>query len=297
LSALRRFAKPIGVGLVFAGLLFGAYLFLVTAPRLGTFGFDAFAYWNVDIREPYSIPVGTIGAFNYAPPIAMVADWFSMVDWTTFVFLWTMLLIGTVVWIAGSPTWILVAFSIPFVALELYHGNINILLAAAIVLGFSHPWTWAFVLLTKPSAGLALLWFVVRGEWRSLFIALGTTAAICAVSFVLMPELWSAWINLLVDSLGIPPTSANIQVPLWIRLPIAAVVVIWGARTDRRWTVVVSAMLAMPVFWFATPAILIGIIPEVRARNEARKREAAAAIERETAETADTADAAEAASA
>ncbi len=274
----QRFAKPIAVGLVLAGLLFFAYLFLVTAPHVGTFGFDAYAYWSVSMPDPYTIDVGALGAFNYAPPIAMVADWFSTVDWLTFLFLWTMLLVGTIVWIAGSPTWILVAFAVPFVALELYHGNINILLAAAIVLGFSHPWTWSFVLLTKPSAGLALLWFVVRREWRSLFIALGTTATICLVSYILAPSLWTAWIDLLIGSLGLPPRSSSIQIPLWIRLPIAAVVVIWGARTDRRWTVVVSAMLAMPVFWYATPAILVGVIPDIRAKREARNRDAAEAM-------------------
>ena len=69
--------------------------------------------------------------------------------------------------------------------MELAGGNIHLLLAAAIVLGFRWPWTWSLVLLTKITPGIGLLWFVVRREWRNLTIALGGTAAIVAVSFVL----------------------------------------------------------------------------------------------------------------
>ena len=46
----------------------------------------------------------------------------------------------------------------------------------AIVLGFRWPFTWAFVLLTKVTPGVGLLWFAVRREWRSLAIALGDGA-------------------------------------------------------------------------------------------------------------------------
>ena len=72
--------------------------------------------------------------------------------------------------------------------MELAGGNIHLLLAAAIVLGFRWPWTWAIVLLTKITPGIGLLWFVVRREWRDLAIALGATAAIVAVSFLVWPE-------------------------------------------------------------------------------------------------------------
>ena len=270
MSIARRYARPVGLGLVVAGLLFFAYLFLVTAPMAQTFGYDAFAYWNVTMPDPYAVPVGALGSFNYSPAFALVADWFSAVDWWVFLWFWTMFLVGTVIWVAGSPGWVLVAFALPFVALELYHGNIHILLAAAIVLGFKHPWTWAFVLLTKPTSGIGLLWFVVRREWRPLGIAMGTTLVIAAISFVLAPSAWFDWIDLLVGNVGASPLSSNIAIPLWIRLPVAAALVVWGARTDRRWTVVVSSMLALPVLWFAAPAMLIGVIPDMRRNRRAR---------------------------
>jgi hypothetical protein len=259
-----------------AGWIFLVFVFAVTARETRTFGFDAFAYWNVSMPEPYANPVGALGSYNYSPAFAQVADWFSLLDWWVFLYFWTLLLVGSVIWLAGSPTWVAVGFAIPFVALELYHGNIHILLAVAIVLGFSHPWTWSFVLLTKPSAGIGLLWFAVRGEWRALGVALGTTLAIAAVSFVVAPQAWFDWIELMLGNVGVPPLSANIRIPLWIRLPAAALLVVWGARTDRRWTVVVSSMLALPVLWFAAPAMLVGVLPDMRAHLRRRAELAAA---------------------
>lgn len=263
---LRRYAHPVALGLVVAGWLFLGFVFLHLAPARQSMGYDAFAYWNVSMPNPYTVGVGGLGAFNYAPPVAMIADWFGALEWWVFLWVWTLLLVGTVVWIAGSSGWVLVAFAIPFVTLELYHGNIHILLAAAIVLGFRHPWTWSFVLLTKPTAGVGLLWFAVRREWRQLGTALGATVAICALSFVLAPSLWRDYVEFMVVNSGNMPNTVNINVPLWLRLVLAAVLVVWGARTDRRWTVVVSAMIAVPVLWIASGAMLVGLIPELRAR-------------------------------
>ena len=265
--AARRVRRPVVLGLVIAGLLFGAYLFAFVAPTVQTFGYDAFAYWNVDLQGPYGVDYGALSSFNYAPPIALIADIFGYVDWPTFIWLWTLLLVGTVVWIAGSPGWVLAAFSFPFVAVELYHGNINILLAAAIVLGFRHPWTWTFVLLTKPTSGVGLLWFAARGEWRSLGTALGVTTVICVVSFLLMPSLWFDYLGAMTDNLSHLPHTVAVPLSLWVRLPAAAVLVIWGARTNRRWTVVVSSTLALPVLWPGSGAMLIGLIPELRRRH------------------------------
>ena len=136
MSLARRYAKPVAAGLVLAGCLFFAYMMLVVPFEAQTFGFDAFAYWSVSMPDPYVEAVGALGTFNYAPPIAQLAQYLSAVDFWVFLWLWTWLLIGSVVWIAGSPTWVLVAFAMPFVALEVYLGNVNILLALAIVLGF-----------------------------------------------------------------------------------------------------------------------------------------------------------------
>lgn len=244
--------------------MFLGYLFLFVAPSMQTFGHDAYAYWKVDLPDPYAIPWQELGSFNYAPPVALVFDWFDLVDWWVFSFLWLMLLIGSVIWIGWRPLWILAAFAYPMVATELYGMNIHLLLPVAIVLGFRHPWTWSFVLLTKPTAGIGLLWFVVRREWGQLGVALGSTAVLCVVSFVLAPDLWPAWIDVLVGNVGTAVPANAIAVPLWLRLAIAAVIVAWGARTDRRWTVIVASTVALPALWIGSLAMLVGVIATQR---------------------------------
>jgi Glycosyltransferase family 87 len=270
-SGRAGFARAIGHGLILAGLLFLAYTFLVIAPREGIFGMDAWAYWNVDRPDVYAVPLSGFGSFPYSPPAALVADTFDAVPWTTFIWFWTALLVATGIFIGGSGLWIAVVFAFPAVALDLLYGNIHLLLAVAVALGFRYPWTWTFVLLTKFTMGVGLLWFVARREWRELAIAVVPAAVICAVSYVFVPELWVAWIDFLLDSPQVVDEAGSIPIPLWLRLGVAALIVIWGARTDRRWTVVVAATLALPVLWIAGLATLVGVIPELRRRSRARR--------------------------
>jgi hypothetical protein len=145
--------------------------------------------------------------------------------------------------------------------MEIAGGNVSLLLSAAIVIGFRWPAAWALVLLTKITPGLGLLWFAVRREWRSLLIALAATVAIAAVSAVLMPTAWGQWLDVIMANAGKGGTWAAVPVPLWFRLPIAVAVVVWGARTDRRWTVPVASMLALPALWYGGLSMLLAVIP------------------------------------
>ena len=253
-------------GLVVAGLLFFAYLFLVVAPAQGTVGFDAFAYWNVDPTDPYATGVGGLGAFNYAPPIAWLFAPFGALLWWQFLWLWLAILVGTVIWLGRWSVRVLWILALPPVAIELYHGNVNLLIAAAIVLGFRHPWTWSFIALTKVTPMIGLTWFVVRREWRPLGIALGVTAAIVAVSFALDPEVWREWLAFLTSTPeGGSVGQFQIAIPLLIRLPLAVVLVAWGGLTDRPWTVPVGATLALPILWSAGFAICAALLtPSLR---------------------------------
>src|SRR6185436_17687905 len=128
----------------------------------------------------------------------------------------------------------LFAVGVLLAALELVGGNISLLLAVAIVIGFRWPAAWGLVLLTKVTPGIGLLWFAVRREWRSLGIALGATAVVAGVSWAMMPWAWEDWVSVLVNIAGRDGTWAAVPVPLLVRLPIAIAVVVWGARTDRR---------------------------------------------------------------
>ena len=262
-SSLRRAVRD---GLGVAGLLFAGYLFVVVAPVSRTFGFDADAYWALDLAHPYARTAGALGAFTYSPVIARLFSPFSALPWPTFLWLWSAMLLATVIWLGWRQALLVLAF--PPVALELYHGNIHLLMAAAIALGFRYPATWAFVLLTKVTPGVGLVWFAVRREWRRLAIALGVTAALVVASVLVDARLWQEW---LIDSLGAtaagaPLNQVSLPVPLWLRVPVAALIVAWGARTDRAWTVPVGATLALPILWPTGLAILAALWPIAQRR-------------------------------
>ena len=270
-------ARALRDGAIVAGLLFLGYLFLVVAPQQQTVGFDALSYYLYSIDNPYWLAHGTMGSFVYSPIAARLFQFDALLPFWQFLWLWMALLVGTVLWLGGRRRWLWV-LAFPPVALELYHGNVHLLIAAAIALGFRYPVAWAFVLVTKVTPGVGLLWFAVRREWRNLAIALGVTAALVAVSLAFDFRLWQQWIERdLLVSFATPPSQPQIAIPLLIRLPAAAVLVIWGARTDRKWTVPMAAAFAMPVLWISAFAVLAAL-PALNRPELVERRSAAASL-------------------
>ena len=219
---------------------------------------DAHAYWAVDLLDPYTRPVATTDAFTYPPPAVLFFAALGNLPFEVFQAIWTLLIGAALLWLTGP--WALLFLVIPFVASDLYLGNIHVLLAAAIVASFRWPAMWAIPLLTKPTCGVGLLWFAARGEWRRLGIAIVVTGAIAAATAVLAPTLWPKWIDYILGT-GLSPDVGSaywIPIPLLIRLPAAALLVVWGARTDRPWTLPTAAMLGLPVLWMVGLAMLAG---------------------------------------
>jgi Glycosyltransferase family 87 len=222
---------------------------------------DAHAYWAAPLNDLYGAArAGGVDAYLYAPAFAQAIAPLKALDWPVFAGIW--LLMSAICLVAIVGVWALLVVFIPPVLIELHAGNIHLPLALAIGLGLRYPSTWAFVLLTKPTLGIGLLWFIVRREWRHLAIALGTTLAIVAVSFLIAPSAWTEWVNALIANAGRPISpdySGVIHVPLLLRLPVAAALVIWGALTDRPWTVGVAATLALPILWVNGLAVLLSV--------------------------------------
>ena len=253
-SRMRALRDALGL----AGLLFAGYLFVFIAPSAGTVGFDAYAYWRLDIEHPYALVAGALGAFTYTPAAARLFAPAALLSWPVFLTIWLAILLATAIWLGGRRALLVLAF--PPVAIELYHGNIHLLMAAAIAIGFRYPAAWAFVLLTKVTPGVGLLWFAVRREWRSLAIAVGATVAIAAVSVAVDARLWSEWISNAIAPVAAGGVGQNLlPIPLVLRLPVAAILVAWGGRTDRKWTVPVAAAIATPVLWVTSFAVLAAI--------------------------------------
>jgi len=151
------------------------------------------------------------------------------------------------------------------VTAEVNAANINLILMLCVVASLRWPAAWVLPLITKPTMGVGLLWYVARKEWRSLGIAMGATAIVCGVSFAVNPQAWFDWIRYLIDFSTIP--GWPFPIPIWMRLPISVVIVWWGARTDRAWALPLGVIIGMPKLFFLSIAMLIGLIPTLGMDN------------------------------
>jgi hypothetical protein len=276
-ARLRRFRladleTPPLAGLVVAVVIWAlVVIFAEPWGRLWGTGQDARCYYQATLTDPYlhsewNDPI----AYVYSPAFLQLVSPLTALPWQAFMAVWTALLIAAVRFLTG-PRLLAAGLLFPFTAMEVAGGNVSLLLAVAIVLGFRWPATWALVLLTKITPGIGLLWFAVRAEWRSLAIALGATAAIAGVSYVTIPDAWPRWFEVIVANAGKGGTWASVPIPLLIRLPAAVALVVWGARTDRRWTVPVASMLALPALWYGGISMLLAVIPLLAERQERRQ--------------------------
>jgi hypothetical protein len=249
---LRRRRRQIDVAL---RLAFVVVLIVFTVFRPTTAG-DAHAYWSVNLADPYTRPIATPDAFTYPPPAAVFFAILGKLPFEVFQAIWTLLIGFALLWLTGP--WALAFLVIPVVASDLYLGNIHVLLGAAIVASLRWPAAWAIPLLTKPTCGVGLLWFVARGEWRRLAIALAATGVLVVVSAVIAPDLWPKWIAYVLQT-GVSPDVGSaywVPLPLLIRLPAAVLLVVWGAGTNRSWALPIGSMLALPVLWLVGLAML-----------------------------------------
>ena len=227
--------------------------------------FDLWAYWSTRSGFDYeSARPGVSGAYLYSPAFAHLISPLTALSLPVFAAVWTGLLVAALGWLTGWR-----AFFIGVLApitMSIAIGQTDLLMAAAIVLGFRWPAAWVLPIVTKLTPGIGLLWFAVRREWRQLAIALGATFAVVAISWAIDPAAWRGWFAMLLRFEF--PTAANgvfLPVPVWIRLPLVAVLIAWGARTDRRWVLPVGVCFSLPTVWLNTPTILLAILPLVAA--------------------------------
>jgi glycosyl transferase family 87 len=252
--------RPVVVRALRDGLsVAGVLLLIVTFTVGGSPGYDFYAYWSVDPADPYAVKEG-FGAFHYAPPLVWLAGPLKLVPWPYAYWIWFAILFGVLVWLARD--WSLAWLAFPPVASELYHGNIHLLIGAALVLSLRWPIAYAFIVLTKVAPGVTALWWVVRREWRELAIALGSAAVVVGLSIVFASSSWFAW----VEHISSESNQAFnlVPVPLVVRLPVAAAVAVLAGLTNRAWLLPVAAVLALPLLWVHGLAILVAMTPLYR---------------------------------
>jgi hypothetical protein len=252
----------------------GLDLFIVVAAVvvfLRLFNVSPWTPWVLDMHTYWATGAGVsyvhsnpyvIGAYLYAPVFAQGIAPLTLLPWPWFAALWTAAIAGALVWLVGRWAFPVLLFT-GAVALELYLGQVDVFIAAAVVIGFRYPAVWAFPLLTKVAPGVGLLWFAVRREWRNLAIAVAATVAVAALSAVFAPQLWHDWYDLLRRSVTDRQVveGAYLAIPVWARLPLALGIIAWGARTDRHWTVPIGILLAMPILWINVFTLLLAAVP------------------------------------
>ena len=238
--------------------------FVVIDRSSSVLGVDSHAYWVVDPSSPYERHAPELDAFLYSPPAVLVASAFSLLPWELFREAWRFGQVLVLVAVAGPLAGPL-AITKPLTD-ELQAGNVNILMAAVVAFGFRWPALWAFAILTKVTPGIGLLWFAARGEWRSIGLAIGTAAAIAVPTIILFPNLWVEWINLLATQPADPP-AVPILLSFRVRLLVACLLVIVGARFGRTWVMPFAVVLAHGHIWTGTMAVLLALVPLLRAGN------------------------------
>jgi Glycosyltransferase family 87 len=275
LTAVVQTARRPGINLrlLVKAVAWGAIGFAWIALLQGDYFHDAKAYWSVDYDNLYGESlVGRFGTYLYSPAFAQALWPLTLLPWPVFAAVWSGLNLAALIWMAG-PLIAAVLLFIPNspVADEISTGNIHLLIAAALVIGFRQGASYAFPLLTKVTPGVAVLWLATAGFVRQFAMALGVTAGIALVSFLIAPQQWRDWITLLTASSGVPVPAdiAVIPGPLWLRTALAAVLVLVTGRLGWRWGVPVAATLALPVTWSSGLSVLVALIPLYRGQATA----------------------------
>lgn len=255
-------AAALMLGLVFGvGQAIGA----VSAP------IDFDHYWRASLDALYPPVWDDFTLFPYPPPMAQVLAPFQFippdlarVPWTIFCFAclwycvraWTLPVVGLGMLAIVLPRPLAELVQGPLSAVLL--GNVNIVVAAAIVAAFRRPEAWAVAGLLKVGTGVGILWYPFRREWTRFGRAVAATLVIAGASFAIAPHLWFDWVAFVLANPGGSPSVPVIGPPLWSRI-LAAVILTWyAARTNRPWLVAIACAVANPALYGFSTLVAVG---------------------------------------
>lgn len=246
-----------------AGSLLLVLISMLREPAVPWLTWDSRVYWETSLAPDLyaNARVGALGAYLYSPAFAQLLAPAGLLPWPAFLFGWTFVSIRVAAWLCAAPIrrhpglWLPLA---TLAILDIGAGNVNVLLAGAIVLAFRWSGAWSGVVLTKVTPGMALAWYAVRREWRPLLGTLAVTALVIGISAVFEASAWVDWGTVLLSNATPHELSGDLGVPAAIRFPLGLLLIGWGGLTDRRWVVPVAAILFLPVIWPNTLALLLG---------------------------------------
>lgn len=252
----HRYARALGAALTGTGFIFG--LLLIEGMTWRT---DAAVYWLADLDHLYSGVAGEPLAFLYSPAYAQVLEPLRLIPLETFVWLWRFAELAVLTYAARWLTLPILLVVWPVTG-ELVVGQVHLLMAAAILASRRWPGLWAAVILTKPTLGVGLAYYIGKRDGRALAIALGTLVVVAGISFALAPSLWFDWVQVL--RLSQPGQPEAFDWPVWIRLPFAAGLAFVAGARDWRWLEPIAAVLALPVLWWVGLSMATASLVDLR---------------------------------
>lgn len=222
-------------------------------------GYDAYSYWSIDLHAIYarSQLSWVMGAFRYSPAAAHLLALLGLLPWGAY---YALLLVGMLLCLVALGGRLgLALLLIPSVVIEVMFGNIDLFVAVALGFGLVAPPAWAFLLLTKGTPGIVVIWFAARHEWRELLLAVGTAVVIALPFVVLAPSEWTDWLR--ASTQYASTAYGGSQIPALPRVLAAGVLVAVGARLNWRWTIAAAGVLALPGLDVKSASAALAILP------------------------------------
>jgi hypothetical protein len=253
-SRWASWVRLVGVALALGGWVFGLGVFAYLIARDGGLGvgvdLQAYLLAGDNLLADQTVYWGQLGqasAFYYAPPWAVL---FAALSWVPDLAMqWAMMGLGLVAirYAVGSWLWAGLVFWYPVSVMVLQAGNIEFLIAAAMVLaarGHAGPLTFTAFAKVAPILG------VPRNGWREAVLVIGI-AVLITLPWL---ELWPAWIQSLLSQ----PTQTDVHLgpPWYLRLPFALALLL----LRRPWARAMAVVVAMPAFWLGSLVLLIAVI-------------------------------------
>jgi len=228
-------------------------------PRDLYFGADGYTFWS---GQSYGGTVGSAGSYLYSPAFTQLFSPLRLLPWDAFWSVWVALHLIALRWLAGP--FVAPLILITPLAGDITVGNIHLFMAVAIVVGLRYSPAWAFLLLTKVTPGIGVLWFAIRREYKAFVLAAAATLALIIVSLALGGD-WRGWLTVLEGGNG-----AQTFLPL--RLALGLGLLWYAAARNLPMFVAVVCWLAVPVPWIDSLCLLLAAY---RIGSDARGADAA----------------------
>lgn len=223
-------------------------------------GYDAHAYWKSVQGEYYVNAPMAQDAFLYSPAFAQLIWPLAQLPWPWFNGIWMLGAAFTFAYVLKPLGWKLAIPMWLICTPEMVMGNVFWLFALVVALGLRYPSSWVFVFLTKITPAIGPIWFAARREWKHCGYAAVTTFVVVGISFAIDPGAWVDWIEFLKSHLGTTTSRPEgVLFPAAVRIPMAVVLIFWGAKKTKYWTIPAAMVLASPVFGIAALTIFAGL--------------------------------------